>query len=200
MVVGDNLPQKFDWSGYGFNIEVPKGALPTGVTASIVIRAILKGHFELPENTKLVSALYWISCSEVFLKHVAVNIQHCVIISSEEECKKFGFIIAKCSQENLPYKFTKREGLFDLHTQYATVKLKRFSIVAINGSKDAPTSYRAMKFYRQINNIPTVEYSFVLVCNTEAHKKVLFIQLFVCMWYSHRFSFSRSIIYNYAEP
>ena len=172
MVVGDSLPQKLDWSDYGFNIEVPKGALPTGVTASIVIKAILKGHFELPENTKLVSALYWISCSEVFLKHVAVNIQHCAIISTEEECKKFGFIIAKCTQEKLPYKFTKREGLFDLHTQYATVKLKRFSIVATSGPEDAQTSYLAMKYYRQINNIPTVEYSFVLVSNTEPHKKV----------------------------
>ena len=179
MVVGDSLPQKLDWSDYGFNIEVPKGALPTGVTASIVIRVILKGHFELPENTKLVSALYWISCSKVFSEYVAVNIQHCAIISTEEECKKFGFIIAKCSQENLPYTFTKRVGLFNLHTQYATVKLKRFSIVGISGSMDARTSYLAMKYYRQINNKPRIEYSFVLVCNTEAHKKVYFIQLCV---------------------
>lgn len=190
MVVGDSLPQKLDWSDYGFNIEVPKGAIPTGVTTSIVIRAILKGHFELPENTKLVSALYWISCSEVFSKHIAVNIQHGAIISTEEECKKFSFIIAKCSQENLPYKFTKREGLFNLHTQYATVKLKKFSIVGINGSRDTRTSYLAMKYYRLINNIPRIEYSFILVCNTEPHKKVLFIKLFVCMRYSHNIQFA----------
>ena len=46
----------------------------------------------------MISALYWISSSEVFLKEVAVNIQHCAVIKNEEQCSTFRFIIAKCSQ------------------------------------------------------------------------------------------------------
>ena len=56
-----------------------------------------------------------------------MNIQHCAVIRSEEECSKFRFIIAKCSQKELPYTFREKEGAFNPHTQYATIKLKQFS-------------------------------------------------------------------------
>ena len=71
--------------------------------------------------------IYWISASEVFLKEVGVNIQHCAVIRSKEECSKFRFIISKCSQKELPYRFREREGMFNPHTQYATIKLKQSS-------------------------------------------------------------------------
>ena len=104
-VVGDKS-QKLEWPGYGFYIEVPDGALPPGVTASSAVKVILAGHFKLPEDSQqLISAIYWVSASEVFLKEVGVNIQHCAVIGSEEECLKFRFIIAKCSQKELPYQF-----------------------------------------------------------------------------------------------
>ena len=37
--MGDK-PQKLEWLGYGFYIEVPEGALPPGVTASVRVKAI----------------------------------------------------------------------------------------------------------------------------------------------------------------
>ena len=73
-VVGDK-PQKLEWPGYGFYIEVPDGALPPGVTAHVAVKVILAGQFELPEDSQLISAIYWVSSSEVFIKEVAVNIQ-----------------------------------------------------------------------------------------------------------------------------
>ena len=92
-VISDRLPQKLVWPGYGFHIDVAAGALLPGVTASVAVRAITRGQFSLAEDRKLISAIYWISCSEVFLKDVAVNIQHCAVISNEEETTKFKFII-----------------------------------------------------------------------------------------------------------
>ena len=94
-VLSDRLPQKLVWPGYGFYIEVPAGALPPGVTASVAVRASLRGQFSIPENKKLISAIYWISCSDVFLTDVAVNIQHYACISNEDEATKFKFIIAR---------------------------------------------------------------------------------------------------------
>ena len=97
--MGDN-PQVLEWSGYGFYIEVPEGALPPGVTASVRVRAILGGQFKLPENSQLISALYWVSCSEEFLKEVAVNIEHCADVENVKQSSSFRFIIAKiCSQK-----------------------------------------------------------------------------------------------------
>ena len=122
-VVGDK-PQKVEWPDYGFYIEVPEGALPHGVTAYVRLKVILTGQFKLPENRQLISAFYWVSSSKVFRKNVAVNIQHCAVIENEEQ--DFRFIIAKCSQKELPYTFKEFEGLFNPCTQYATIKLKQF--------------------------------------------------------------------------
>ena len=56
-VVGDK-PQKLEWPGYGFFIEVPEGALPPEVTASVAVKVITGGQFQFPENRQLISALY----------------------------------------------------------------------------------------------------------------------------------------------
>ena len=122
-VVGDK-PQKLEWPGYGFYIEVPDGALPPGITAHVAVKVIFAGQFELPKDSQLISAIYWVSSSEVFQKEVAVNIQHCAVITSEEQCFEFKFIVARCSQEELPYKFKEKDGLFNMHTQYGTIKVK----------------------------------------------------------------------------
>ena len=172
-VLSDRLPQKLVWSGYGFNIEVPAGALPPGVTASVAVRAILRGQFSLPENKKLFSAIYWISCSEEFLTDVAVNIQHYACISNEEEATKFKFIIAKCSQEP-PYKFVERDGVFNADTQYATIMRKRFSLIGADGPDTVENCYVAMKFYKHIPDSFDMYFRFVVLLNFDLHiEKVL---------------------------
>ena len=169
--VGDK-PQKLNWPGYGFYIEVPEGALPPGVTASVGVKIIMNGQFKLPENSQLISAVYWISSSVLFLKTVAVNIQHCAVIRSEEQCSKCKFIIAKCSQEVLPYSFKEKEGLFNAHTQYATIKLKQFSLVGATGPEDTELRYMGLKFYKPIPYTVRVDFIFVVIRNLEAELKV----------------------------
>ena len=170
-VVGDKS-QKLEWPGYGFYLEVPDGALPSGATSSVAVKVILTGQFKIPEESRLISAIYWISASEEFLKEVAVNIQHCAIIRSEEECSKFRFIIAKCSQKELPYRFRVREGLFNPYTQYATIKLKQFSLLGEIGPRGTVIRYTALKFYKQIPSTVYVEFKFVIVCNHGPFLKV----------------------------
>ena len=178
-VLSDKLPQKLVWSGYGFNVEVPAGALPPGVTANVAVRAIFRGPFSLPKNSELVSAIYWVSCSEVFLKHVAVNIQHCAVISSDEESTKFKFIIAKCSQD-LPYKFVERDGVFNAHSQYATIQLKQFSFISTIAKRIASyfghggfkKEYRSLQFYRNISDSSVdANLRFVVLANLDAKIK-----------------------------
>ena len=167
-VLSDRLPQRFEWPDYGFYIVVPAGALPPGVTASVTVRAILQGQFCLPENRKLFSAIYAISCSEVFLKDVAVNIQHYACISNEYEASKFKFIIAKCSQDP-PYKFVERDGVFNAYTQYATIQRKRFSLIGADGPDTVENCYIAMKFYKQIPDSFDLQFRFVVLLNFDIH-------------------------------
>ena len=175
-VVGGK-PQKLEWPGYGFYIEVPKDALSEGVTASVAVKVILGGQFKLPENSQLISAVYWISSSEVFLKEVAVNIQHCAVIRSEEQCSNFKFIIAKCSQKELPYTFREKAGVFNSNTQYATIKLKQFSMTGATAPTDTETLCTALMFYKErilhtLNETKHVDFHFVVVKDLEPYLEV----------------------------
>ena len=172
-VVGDK-PQKLEWPGYGFYIEVPEGALPPGVTAIVGVKVILGGQFTFPENRRLISAIYAVTCSEVFLKEVAVNIQHCAAIKTEEQCSTCRFIIAKCTQEVLSYRFMEREGVFNLHNQYGAVRLKRFSLIGETASADTDLNCTALMYYReQIPSPLVVDFHFVVVKNLEPYIQVI---------------------------
>ena len=171
-VVGDK-PQKLEWPGYGFYIEVPEGALLPGVTASVCVKAILGGQFKFPENSRLISALYWISSSEMFLKEVAVSIEHCAVIKTKEQCSSFKFIIAKCSQTAVPYTFKEREGDFNPHTQYGTIKLKQFSVVGETAPTDTETRCTALMFYKKQTTCPFVaDFHFVVAKDLASYLQV----------------------------
>ena len=184
-VVGDK-PQKVEWPGYGFFIEVPEGAVPPGVTASVGVKVILAGQFKFPENSQLISAIYWVSSSVEFVKEVAVNIQHCAVIRSEDQCSQFKFIIAKCSQKELPYKFREREGLFSSHTQYGAIKLKQFSLLGETAPEGTDTLCTAFMFYKQRLASPlTVDFHFVIVRDLEPILQVCSIYIYCS---NHSFS------------
>ena len=175
-VVGDK-PQKLEWPGYGFFIDIPEGALPPRVTARVHVKVILGGQFQFPEGSQLISALYWVHSSEVFLKEVAVNIQHCAVIKNEEQCSTFRFIIAKCSQKTLPYRFREQEGVFNPHTQYGTIKLKHFSFIGeTSSSADTETFCTAFMFYREQLLMPAspliADFHFAVVKNIEPYLQV----------------------------
>ena len=125
-----NKQQKVSWESHGFHLTIPEGAVPNAVTVSVAVKAILAGRFELPEDAQLVSAIYWVSASEMFLKKVSVHIQHCARITSEEEASNYKMIVGKCSQESLPYTFQIRDGIFSPESQLATISVKQFSFFA----------------------------------------------------------------------
>ena len=128
-VIGEKQ-QQLSWKAYGFHLTIPDGAVPSDVTISVAVKAIMSGQFELPQDTHLVSAIYWVSASEKFHKKVSVHIQHCAIIGSKEEASNYKFIVGKCSQESLPYTFKILDGVFSPHSHLATITVKQFSFFA----------------------------------------------------------------------
>ena len=160
-----NKPQIFHWAGYGLKLHIPPASLPAGVRQSdIVIKASLVGQFQFPENTTLVSAVYWLQCPVRFTKPLTLEIQHCGKYSDS-----FSFVKAKCSQKELPYLFKPIEGkksLFSSCHCYGTVTLYSFSGLAIvqNGSEEQQYCARLYYFGSKID----WRVYFVVIKNLEA--------------------------------
>ena len=123
-----NEAQTFHWAGYGIKLHIPPASLPAGVgQSSIDIKASLTGKFHLPENTTLVSAVYWIHCLVEFCHPIVVEIQHCATPSDDPS-----LTFARASQEEPPYKFAALQGgLFQPDSSYACIQLKQFSLTSI---------------------------------------------------------------------
>ena len=135
-VVGEKLfsinngasSQLLEWEEYGFRVQVPAGA--TSGPCVIAVKAILSGAFEFPEDSQLVSALYAISVSRKLDRPVSVEIEHCVELENEQDCKYMRFGIAMCNQEALPYTFeTLDDGTFIPLSKFGKVLRSSFSIM-----------------------------------------------------------------------
>ena len=151
--VTGNSHQKLSWEGYGFHVTVPAGAVPKDVTIHLAVKAILSGQFVLPNNTQLVSAIYWISASQKFQKKVSVHLNHCAIIGSPDEASKYKFILGKCSQKILPYTFKLKNGSFLPQSQLATISVKQFSFLGAvyEGPEKPPLKYVSHYYLKEVN-------------------------------------------------
>ena len=122
--------QSFNWRRFGFKIHLPDHALPPGVNeCQLHIKASLSGQFQFPDDTECVSGIYWIACPYTFEKPVTVEIQHCVTKPEYlQHPSSLTFIVAKCTQEDLPYQFKILDGgVFSSNSRYGSIKLTQFS-------------------------------------------------------------------------
>ena len=171
--------QRLEWLDHGFYLEVPNGALPPWETAEVTVRVILDDQFQIPANSQLISALYWITSTKVFLKEVAVNIQHSAVTRSWEERSKFKFVIAKSSQPN---RIRQREGTFEPDTQYGTIMLKQFSEIGIAAPAGMEIDCISLIFYKPIANTDDANYMFVVIPNLDLLVEVCLYNFY--MYYS----------------
>ena len=122
--------QLLEWEEYGFRIQVPAGAFSG--PCDIAVKAIISGQFELPKETELASALYAITASRTLEKPVCVEIEHCVRLENEQDCKFLCFGVATCSQETLPYTFEMLDdGLFSPCHKFGKIYRNFFSILGV---------------------------------------------------------------------
>jgi len=110
-------------------MHLPDHALPPGVNeCQIQIQASLSGQFQFPEDTEILSCVYWVTCPHKFAKPVTVEIQHCAKPEHLQHPSRLTFIVAKCNQESLPYKFKFLDGgVFSPSSRYGSIELTRFS-------------------------------------------------------------------------
>ena len=118
-----------DWGDYGFKMNFPEGTIPP---SQVLMKALVGGKFQFPDEVELVSALYVIQFPENFLQPVELEIQHCVYLKSSRQFKNLSFVVAPIDESVPPYKFHYIErGKFYTDSQYGMIVRSKFSITGI---------------------------------------------------------------------
>ena len=164
-----NRAQTFHWAGYGLKLHIPQGALPDGLEeCRLLIKVGLSGQFALPQNTSLVSAVYWLDSEprREFSKHFTWEIQHRV---KPTDTSKLSFV-QKCSQTDLPCEFKDVEGgSFSRDIAYGCVELDRFSGVGIVSEKPVSAPVYCAHLYYLKEETNKINIHFVITWNAEPH-------------------------------
>ena len=137
--------QSFEWLNHGLKIHFPENALPPGVDECRVhIKASLSGQFDFPRDAELVSGLYWLSSRHVFTRPVTIEIQHCTQEDAQLQ-SNLTYIVASCSQEDLPYQFKTLEGgVFSPSSRYGSINLTHFSGLGISSERSHQSLIRKL--------------------------------------------------------
>ena len=107
----------------------PWGLLPPGIKqCELFIKVAISGQFTLPQNTSLVSAVYWLHSEPQceFSQPLTLEVQHCTT-SSQTSTLSF----AKCSNTSLPYNFDILEGGDFSQDAYGRIQLHGFSLIIV---------------------------------------------------------------------
>ena len=173
VVVHSSQGQFVEWNGLKLHIHA--GSLPEGLQqCTIFIKASLAGEYEIPENTSLVSAIFWLRCEPqcTFIKPIRVEIQHC---STQRDLSKLKIVRALCSQKSLPYKFKPLGGSFNADTFCGAIDMKGFSGVGVvDENPNSERMYNSQLFYRSyLSHQQSHEIHITFVWNVEAHINVM---------------------------
>ena len=168
-----NQAQTFHWIGYGLKLHIPQGTLPTGLEkCQLLIKVGLSGQFKLPENSSLVSAVYWLDSEPQckFLQPITVEMQHCM---KPTHTSNLSFVHAKCSQVQLPYDFeTVEGGAFSSESAYGCLQRYHFSLLGQVIDIILPeVVYRASLYYLK-KGVNQGEIHFVITKDLEPYTTV----------------------------
>ena len=182
-VLVTNQSQTFHWVGYGLKLHIPQDALPAGLEeCRLLIKVGLSGQFTFPQNTSLVSAVYWLDSEPrgKFSQPLTLEIQHCVKLNKSS---RLSFVHAKCSQAHLPYEFEAVEGgTFSSGSASGCVQRGHFSLLGIicnpftlvrlyNALASEIQLYRASLYYLK-KGANQIDIHFVITRDQEPHTTV----------------------------
>ena len=119
----------FYWEEFGFKLQCPRGAVSENT--EVAVTAIVRGCFDLPKGTELVSAVYAISVSKPLLKPLVIELQHCVDLRTSAQAGCLKFVQASLTSTS-SYHFTKVEGgSFRVQERYGSIERIRFSLYGV---------------------------------------------------------------------
>ena len=171
-VLVTNSEQLFSWDECGLNLYIPENSLPANLQqCSIHIKATIMGDYQLPQDTHLVSAVYWIECVPKcqFFRPLTLEIQHC---AKPEGASQLCFIKASSMDRGEErVNFETIPGNFSHHSSYGFIELDSFFGGYGVGKKGAKErQYCASTHYSKEPKGQKIH--FTIFWNTEVHNKV----------------------------
>ena len=136
-IISQGCSRSFEWQGCGLKLHIPEGSVPAEhKECRIDARAGFSGQFTFPDDSQLVSCVYWLSCSHKFLTPVTLEIQHCTSLHDPSRFSSLQFVAAKSSEPELPYQFRALDkGTFSPHSTYGSIQVSQFSFFGIISDK-----------------------------------------------------------------
>ena len=158
-------------------LHIPEGAVPAEHTECRVdIKVGLIGQFRIPDELQLVSCIYWLRGRQrPFLNPVTLEIEHCASLQDSSQSASLQFVVAKCSQPDLPYQFRVLEkGTFVPQSSYGSIQVSQFSFFGITISRrfSRPPQYYSALFYIQ-KGLHWWLVDFVITLNLKGSWKVI---------------------------
>ena len=167
------------WDKHGFEIDIPAGAISRAVTLNI--QASYSGNYRFPDNSVLVSGVYWLSLDPPvkFKKKVTVRIQHC----TDADSAPF-FANAKCTQKTLPYEFKPLPGgdftypdcgdsrSTPISYGYGSIQVEHFSFFGIFGGEIS--YYGFCTYYLSVKKPNNYKLHITVTPNLEKYLEVQF--------------------------
>ena len=120
------------WKEHAFRIFIPEDALLPYETCHVSVKAIVGGHFQFPEGTEPVSAVYGISLSRQLRKPARMEMQHCVKLENPEHSKLMSFAVASHDPSTMSYQFHDVPGgSFEENKSFGSINRQQFCLMAI---------------------------------------------------------------------
>ena len=131
MIQGSHT-QSLNWSQWGLRMHFAEDTVSATETCEVAVKALVGGKFRFPSGSQLISAVYAVSFASKVKKPVKVEIQHCALLKNESQFQHLSFVKAPLRQKVPPFEFTPlKGGEFSLESQYGSITVEQFSIVAI---------------------------------------------------------------------
>ena len=163
-----NSEQLFSWDEYGLSLHIPENSLPNNLQqCSIHIKATIMGDYQLPQDTHLVSAVYWIECVPKcrFSQPLTLEIQHC---GTQGEL----YFIKDDSKDHNEMFAIIDGGVFPLNSSYGFIELNEFCRTGVGKKKGSKEREYCASVYYQHKGTVVCNIHFVIMWNSNPHKKV----------------------------
>ena len=121
----------------GLSLDFPKGMITAPVESApvgydVTVKGLWGGQFVFPEGTQLISSVTSVSLTvpSPLDKPVTVQLMHCASITDQSQSKYLSFVVSHSVKTPFVFELI-QGGDFPVGSQYGTIQLKEFSLIAI---------------------------------------------------------------------
>ena len=136
---------RYDNSVHDIHVEVPKGAVPEGMSVKLEIGVALFGAFLFPVGMKAVSPILWLCTRpKQFMFHLPIEVElpHCLQLTSLEDITslQLGFLKGGHNSDdkgNIPFRYSGR-AKFQPRSSYGAIRTKHLCYLCLTANYTSP--------------------------------------------------------------